>query len=116
MYTFASILLILLGVLIIIVILTQQSKGSGLTATFGGGNVGSMFGTRRTADFLAKATWIMAATIAVLTILVNAFFLPGGQGGESANQKGPSNQSAPPAQTAPAQTPSAPAGGGQPAK
>lgn len=105
MFTFFSIVIILLAIFLILVVLTQQSKGSGLTATFGGGSVGSMFGTRRTADFLAKSTWIMAATIAILTILVNGFFLPSGSGAESVIQKGGTTQSAP-----------AQPGGNQPAK
>jgi preprotein translocase subunit SecG len=36
-----------------------------------------MFGTRRTADFLSQATWWLAGTVAVLTIVANLFFLPG---------------------------------------
>ncbi len=107
MFTFFSIVIILLAALVIVVVLTQQSKGSGLTATFGGGNVGSMFGTRRTADFLAKSTWVLAAAIAILTILVNGFFLPSGGGAESIIQKGGPTQQAP-ATPAP--------GGSQPAK
>ena len=95
MFTFFSIVIILLAILVIVVVLTQQSKGSGLTATFGGGNVGSMFGTRRTADFLAKATWVLAAAVAILTILVNGFFLPTGSSQESVIQKGGQTQQAP---------------------
>ncbi len=95
MFTFFSIVIILLAVLVIVVVLTQQSKGSGLTGTFGGGNVGSMFGTRRTADFLAKATWVLAAAVAILTILVNGFFLPTGSSQESIIQKGGQTQQAP---------------------
>ena len=95
MFTFFSIVIILLAILVIVVVLTQQSKGSGLTATFGGGNVGSMFGTRRTADFLAKATWVLAAAVAILTILVNGFFLPTSSSQESVIQKGGQTQQAP---------------------
>jgi preprotein translocase subunit SecG len=105
MFTFFSIVIIILAILLIVTVLTQQSKGSGLTATFGGGSVGSMFGTRRTADFLAKATWGIAAAIAILTILVNGFFLPKSADAESVIQQGS------PAQTAPANP-----GGNQPAK
>ena len=61
-----------------IVVLLQSSKGGGLSGTFGGaGNMGSMFGTRRTADFLSKATWWLGGTVAVLAIVINLFFLPG---------------------------------------
>ncbi|MCS7054405.1 MAG: preprotein translocase subunit SecG, partial [Ignavibacterium sp.] len=45
---------------------------------FGGvGNIGTVFGTRRTADFLAKATWWLAGTLAILALIINLFFLPG---------------------------------------
>ncbi len=69
-----------------IVVLMQASKGDGLSGTFGGaaGSMGSMFGTRRTADFLSKSTWWLAGSLAVLAIAINLFFLPGQA---TANQK-----------------------------
>ncbi len=61
-----------------VVVLMQASKGDGLSGTFGGsGSMGSMFGTRRTADFLSKATWWLGGSLAVLAIAANLFFLPG---------------------------------------
>ena len=76
-----SILVVLGGVaavLLIVVVLMQASKGGGLAGTFGGaGNMGAMFGSRRTADFLSRATWWLGGTVAVLAIVVNLFFLPG---------------------------------------
>ncbi|MCX8010190.1 MAG: preprotein translocase subunit SecG, partial [Ignavibacteria bacterium] len=49
----------------------------GLAGSFGGvGEVGTMFGVRRTADFLSKATWWLAGTIAVLSLVINLAFLP----------------------------------------
>ncbi len=56
----------------------QSSKGEGLAGTFGGtGQFGTIFGTRRTADFLSKSTWWLAGTLILLAILINLFFLPG---------------------------------------
>ncbi len=61
-----------------IIVLMQASKGDGLSGTFGGGaNMGAMFGTRRTADFLSKATWWLGGLLGVLAIIVNLVFLPG---------------------------------------
>ena len=78
MYTILVLITSIVAVLLIIVVLMQSSKGGGLAGTFGGaGNMGSMFGTRRTADFLSQATWWLAGTVAVLTVVVNLFFLPG---------------------------------------
>ncbi|MFA6980703.1 MAG: preprotein translocase subunit SecG [Ignavibacteriaceae bacterium] len=67
---------VIVSALLIIIILMQASKGSGLAGTFGGANVGSVFGTRRTADFLSKSTWWLAGVLVILAIVVNLFFLP----------------------------------------
>jgi preprotein translocase subunit SecG len=69
----------IIAVFLMIVVLMQSSKGDGLSGTFGGaaGSMGTMFGTRRTADFLSKATWWLGGSLAVLAIAINLFFLPG---------------------------------------
>jgi len=67
---------VIISILLIVIILMQASKGSGLAGTFGGSNVGSVFGTRRTADFLSQSTWWLAGVLVVLAIVVNLFFLP----------------------------------------
>jgi len=80
MYSLLIIIATITAVLLVIVVLLQSSKGSGLAGTFGGaggGNVGAMFGTRRTADFLSQATWWLAGIVAVLAVVINLFFLPG---------------------------------------
>ena len=78
MYTFLIVLASIIAVILMIVILLQSSKGGGLAGTFGGaGNMGSMFGTRRTADFLSRATWWLSGSLIVIAIVVNLFFLPG---------------------------------------
>ena len=66
------------AILLVIVVLMQSSKGGGLAGTFGGGgNMGAMFGSRRTADFLSRATWWLGGIVAILAIVINLFFLPG---------------------------------------
>lgn len=78
MYSILVLIASIAAVLLVIVILMQASKGGGLAGTFGGaGNMGSMFGTRRTADFLSQATWWLAGVVAVLALVANLFFLPG---------------------------------------
>ena len=77
MYTLLTLVSAIASILLIVVVLLQSSKGGGLAGTFGGsGNMGAMFGTRRTADFLSKSTWWLAGTLVVLTLLINLFFLP----------------------------------------
>ena len=78
MYMFLVVLSSIISVLLMIVVLMQASKGEGLSGTFGGGGgMGTMFGTRRTADFLSKATWWLGGSLGVLAIVINLFFLPG---------------------------------------
>lgn len=77
MYTLLIFITTAVAVFLIIMVLLQSSKGGGLAGTFGGGQVGSMFGTRRTADFLSKATWWLGGGLAVLALVINLFFLPG---------------------------------------
>lgn len=78
MYSILVLIASIAAVLLIIVVLMQASKGGGLSGTFGGaGGMGSMFGTRRTADFLSKATWWLGGIVAVIALVANLFFLPG---------------------------------------
>lgn len=78
MYSLLIIVATVLAILLIIIVLLQSSKGGGLAGTFGGGgNVGAMFGTRRTADFLSKSTWWIGGSLAALAVIINLFFLPG---------------------------------------
>jgi preprotein translocase subunit SecG len=77
MYTLLVLLATIIAVLLIVMVLLQSSKGGGLAGTFGGAGMGAMFGSRRTADFLSKATWWLAGALAVLALVVNLFFLPG---------------------------------------
>ncbi len=77
MYTLLVTFALIISFLLIIVVLLQSSKGGGLAGTFGGSQFGTVFGTRRTADFLSKATWWLAGALIVLAILINLFFLPG---------------------------------------
>ena len=89
MFGFLMIIQVIVGVLLIAVILMQSSKGGGLAGTFGGGSVGMMFGVRRTADFLTRATQILATLFIVMSLVINLFFLPRvGTTEESILQKG----------------------------
>ena len=111
MYTFLVAIEIVVSVLLVIVILMQNSKGGGLAGSFGGSNFGTVFGVRRTADFLTRATTILATTFIVLTLLINVFFLPGkgSSSKESVIQSGqttvPPSQLPPPTQALPGSAP-----------
>jgi preprotein translocase subunit SecG len=77
MYTILTIIASIVAILLIITVLLQSSKGGGLAGTFGGAQMGTMFGTRRTADFLSRATWWLGGTLTIIAIVTNLFFLPG---------------------------------------
>lgn len=78
MYTLLIVLSVIIAALLIVIVLLQAGKGEGLSGAIGGGvgNMGQMFGTRRTADFLSKSTWWLGGSMLVLAILINLFFLP----------------------------------------
>ncbi len=92
MFTFLIVIEVLVSILLILVILMQSSKGGGLAGTFGGGNVGMVFGVRRTADFLIRATQILAGLFLVLALVINIFFLPRSQATESILQRSGAQQ------------------------
>jgi preprotein translocase subunit SecG len=61
-----NILIVAACILLIGVVLIQDSKGGGLTSSFGSSN--QILGVRRTTDFLEKATWAFAIAIIVLSL------------------------------------------------
>ncbi len=79
MYTLLVTISVIMAIILIIVVLLQAAKGEGLSGSIGGGvgNFGTMFGARRTADFLTKATWWLGGGLLVMAIVINLFFLPG---------------------------------------
>jgi preprotein translocase subunit SecG len=112
MYSLLVLLSAIIAILLIVMVLLQSSKGGGLAGTFGGGNMGSMFGTRRTADFLSKATWWLGGSLAALALIINLAFLPGKSSEnqrESIIQRS-GRQTIPTTPTIPKQNPSVPPG------
>jgi len=110
MFSFLMFIEIVASILLIIAVLMQSSKGGGLAGTFGGGSFGTVFGVRRTADFLTKFTSVLAAVFLVLALVINLFFLPGkGQSAQSIIQSGRPTQQQVPPPVLPAQQPSQPA-------
>ncbi|WP_085536658.1 preprotein translocase subunit SecG [Massilibacteroides vaginae] len=71
MYVFISILILIASVLLILIVLIQNSKGGGLASGFSSSN--QIMGVRKTTDFLEKATWTLAGTVIVLSIIITTF-------------------------------------------
>ncbi len=69
LYNIVIILIFIISVLIVLIVLVQNSKGGGLAANFAGSS--QIMGVRRTADFLEKATWTLAISLFVLSIIAS---------------------------------------------
>jgi len=113
MYGFLIAVQLFVCFLLIAVVLMQSSKGGGLAGTFGGGSVGMVFGVRRTADFLIRATQVLATIFLVLSLVINIFFLPRGASEESVIQKAGATQQTVPVPQLPPQVPPATPPSGQ---
>lgn len=71
MYLFISILIIIVCALLVLVVLVQNSKGGGLSSSFGASN--QIMGVKKTGDFLEKSTWGLAIALLVLSLASTAF-------------------------------------------
>ena len=71
MYTAISVLIFIICVLLILIVLVQNSKGGGLASGFSSTN--QIMGVRKTTDFVEKATWTLAGTVVILSIVASAF-------------------------------------------
>ena len=69
MYLLVSVLIIIVSVLMVLIVLVQNSKGGGLASNFAGSN--QVMGVRKTADFLEKATWTLAVSLLVLSLVAS---------------------------------------------
>lgn len=73
LYIFVSVLILIACILLILVVLVQNSKGGGLAANFG--STGQIMGVRKTADFLEKTTWSLAIALLAL-VLISILVIP----------------------------------------
>jgi preprotein translocase subunit SecG len=65
-YIVISVLIFITCVLLILIVLVQNSKGGGLASNFSSSN--QYMGVRKTADFLEKTTWTLAIVLLVLSM------------------------------------------------
>lgn len=72
-YVLVSVLILIACVLLILVVLVQNSKGGGLASNFSSSN--QYMGVRKTADFLEKSTWTLAIVLLLLS-LATIFVIP----------------------------------------
>lgn len=67
MYTTFVVLIVVAALLMIGIVLIQESKGGGLASGFASAN--SVAGVRQTTNFIEKFTWGLAAAMVVLSIV-----------------------------------------------
>ncbi|MCW0483992.1 preprotein translocase subunit SecG [Gaoshiqia sediminis] len=87
MYTLITVLIFITCILLILIVLVQNSKGGGLASNFQSSN--QIMGVRKTTDFLEKATWFLAGALLFLSVAGSAF-IP--RTAEQINQSSMKNQ------------------------
>jgi len=74
MTTLLSIVIILASILLIIVVFVQNPKGGGLSSEFGSSQ--QLGGVKKANEFIDKATWTLAGTIMVVSIILTIKMMP----------------------------------------
>ncbi|MCB9033244.1 MAG: preprotein translocase subunit SecG [Chitinophagales bacterium] len=104
MFTFISILIVLVCIFIVFIVLIQDPKSGGMGSAFGGGSAGnSIIGAQKAGDILEKSTWGSAIILFVLCI-ASVIFLP-----KVTNQQVEKTQTEQAAASAPVAAPQQPA-------
>jgi preprotein translocase subunit SecG len=67
MVAFLAVLTVLASIVLILVVLVQNSKGGGLSSAFSQQN--SIMGVKKTTDFIEKLTWGLAIGIVVFCLV-----------------------------------------------
>ncbi len=87
MYSVLIILFVLVAILMTVTILMQSSKGGGLAASFGGAGMGGVFGPRGAANFLQKATTILAIAYGLICLTIGFIGRPSAERGSIIQQQ-----------------------------
>ena len=66
-YTLFVILIVIAALLMIGIVLIQESKGGGLSSNFSASN--QIMGVRKTTDVIEKATWSLAAAMVIFSVI-----------------------------------------------
>ena len=93
-YTVFVILIILAAILMVFIVLIQESKGGGLASNFSSTN--SIMGVRKTTDLVEKLTWGLAAAMVILSVAC-AYVAPQAMGEGSVMEGATQEQTALPA-------------------
>ena len=66
-YILFVVLIVIASLLMIGIVLIQESKGGGLSSNFSSSN--AIMGVRKTTDFVEKATWTLAGLMVVFSVI-----------------------------------------------
>lgn len=94
MYALLIGLSIFFSVLLILVVLAQNSKGGGLSSQFGGSGASNLIGVKKTGDILERLTWGFSIAIMVCVLATN-FTTPSSQQTDEILKKAKEQQTAP---------------------
>lgn len=94
-YTLIISLILVSCILLVLIILAQNSKGGGLSSQFGGSGASNLIGVKKTGDLLERLTWGFAIAIMIFSLATN-FITPGQQGpGDDVLDRAKEQQTAP---------------------
>ena len=71
MFSFIITLIIIASILLVLVVLAQNSKGGGLSSQFGGSGTSNLIGVKKTGGLLEKITWGLGISILALSLSTN---------------------------------------------
>ncbi len=94
MYALLIGLTIFASILLVLVVLAQNSKGGGLSSQFGGSGASNLIGVKKTGDILERLTWGFAIAIMVFVLATN-FTNPGAEQKDEILEKAKEQQTAP---------------------
>lgn len=93
-YTLFVVLIVLASLLMIFIVLIQESKGGGLASNFSSSN--QIMGVRKTTDVVEKLTWGLAVAMVVISVAC-AYVAPNAAGDSSVMEGATQEQTALPA-------------------
>ena len=93
-YTLFVVLIVLASILMIFIVLIQESKGGGLASNFSSSN--SIRGVRKTTDVVEKLTWGLAIAMVIISVAC-AYVAPQATGDSSVMEGATQEQTALPA-------------------
>ena len=93
-YTLFVVLIVLVSLLMIFIVLIQESKGGGLASNFSSTN--SIMGVRKTTDIVEKLTWGLAIAMVIISVAC-AYVAPQAAGENSVMEGATQEQTALPA-------------------